>query len=701
MFYSQTFLARKGPLGTVWCAAHLQHRLKKSHYSSTDIPSTVDRIMFPEVPIALRMSGHLLLGVVRIYSKKVDYLFQDCNAVLSGLRKAFASIDLNLPEDARQAPVQSITLPDTFDLDTLDLDHDIYYEGSPDNHLKSQEEITLTDQIPIGRDPYVAISFDEDFMMMDSSHPEVFPDSDVRLMESILPSPPVNGNDGFQHPDPSNQREELNLRLSNDKNPQSYPHDVESRDESPSNQTEMLDNDANIPLDLPEREILRDSVHGFGIENLPPIFPDHGDDLGGKKISVDQTMNEKETFPPIMEETLLSGGQSLPFQQHSESPPSAASQQATEIFDAHVSLSVPMDISPGLGIILSTPPVKRPKARKRKRKQFFDESTVLTNKLMKKSLEDSNDLLRKKRDAACSALGIWKLNNTLRKEQVFHQPSLTGLCLDLCDIFKDLISTKPHLIFTEETFPDPKIAVSPASTNEAFLEPRVSQSPAATIVAVPESRDAQSPALVHDLDMEIECPRNIEAFDGGSFLPEFVPSQARFTPSPLRRCDFTPATTIETRVLSTPHLAASTGTGGSEKRRMTFSEEHPSLKNTGLSDIPGLMNSTEADDLYFLEDDNNTPTGSQGTGRIDSLSARTRAVAQYLKRHSPFNASSENLSGDLILNKTLEGRTRKLCARMFFEMLVLKSYELVDVQQEEPFSDIRLKLTPTLTKTQI
>lgn len=41
MFYSQTFLARKGPLSTVWIAAHLQHRLKKSQYTSTDIPSTV------------------------------------------------------------------------------------------------------------------------------------------------------------------------------------------------------------------------------------------------------------------------------------------------------------------------------------------------------------------------------------------------------------------------------------------------------------------------------------------------------------------------------------------------------------------------------------------------------------------------------------------------------------------------------------
>ena len=39
--------------------------------------------MNPEgVPMALRMSGHLLLGVARIYSKQVDYLLTECNDVL-------------------------------------------------------------------------------------------------------------------------------------------------------------------------------------------------------------------------------------------------------------------------------------------------------------------------------------------------------------------------------------------------------------------------------------------------------------------------------------------------------------------------------------------------------------------------------------------------------------------------------------------
>ena len=85
--------------------------------------------MFPEVPIALRMSGHLLLGVVRIYSKKVEYLHHDCNAVLNGLRKAFVSIDLSLPENAMQAPPQSITLPENLNLDAFDCGPDFDYDG--------------------------------------------------------------------------------------------------------------------------------------------------------------------------------------------------------------------------------------------------------------------------------------------------------------------------------------------------------------------------------------------------------------------------------------------------------------------------------------------------------------------------------------------------------------------------------------------
>jgi len=38
--------------------------------------------MNPQTPMALRMSGHLLLGVVKIYQRKVNYLMNDCSEAL-------------------------------------------------------------------------------------------------------------------------------------------------------------------------------------------------------------------------------------------------------------------------------------------------------------------------------------------------------------------------------------------------------------------------------------------------------------------------------------------------------------------------------------------------------------------------------------------------------------------------------------------
>ncbi|XP_057980226.1 sister chromatid cohesion 1 protein 3 isoform X2 [Malania oleifera] len=667
MFYSHTFLGRKGPLGTVWCAAHLQHKLKKSHYAATDIPSTVERILFPEVPISLRMQGHLLLGVVRIYSKKLDYLFHDCNVVLIGISKAFTSSEVNLPEDATHAPFHSITLPDTFELASLDLDDNLFFEGIEDNHLKSQDEITLPGQIPVERDPYVSISFDED-IMIHPSHRDEIPDSGVRPMEEeILPSSPVDRDATFRDPGPSNQSEVPYERI---------PTEVVNKSPNEDN-----------AQDLPDVEVMRDPVYDHGLE-IPPDFEvmqDPAPDLG-------KPMNENEILSPIMEEMSVDGEQVLPFQQR-PNPPSAATEEAPDIFDSRTSFG---HVSPELEI-RATPPIEVPKANQRKRKRIlYDEVTVLSNRSMKNMLQDSSCLFRKRRMRPCSALSVWKFSKP-RNENIFFQPSLSGSSSDLQNIFKkDFISTKPHLVLLEEDVSE-QWSHSPAPMSG------VAHSPA----SVP--RAAESP-LVPELDMEIERIRHNEDYASSNILADLMPSPPKSMPSQHRKDEFTPisANTLGTETepqvwtstgtdgLSMPDLATSTGPFGSDLE--TPIDERLGAENTGLSDIPELINSAEAEGLSFLEADINTAGGSQGTQEFDDLSVRTRAVAQYLQRHSPIAQISEELSGDLSLNKILEGKTRKLCARMFFETLVLKSSRLIDVQQEEPFGDITLKLTPTLSK---
>lgn len=79
MFYAHFVLAKKGPLAKIWLAAHWDKKLTKAHVFETNIEKSVDGILKPKVKMALRTSGHLLLGVVRIYSRKAKYLLQDCN----------------------------------------------------------------------------------------------------------------------------------------------------------------------------------------------------------------------------------------------------------------------------------------------------------------------------------------------------------------------------------------------------------------------------------------------------------------------------------------------------------------------------------------------------------------------------------------------------------------------------------------------
>ncbi|KAL8171884.1 hypothetical protein V2J09_023688 [Rumex salicifolius] len=146
MFYSQFILAKKGPLGTIWIAAHLERKLRKNQVADTDIGVSVDSILSPDVPIALRLSSHLLLGVVRIYNKKVNYLFDDCSEALLKVKQAFRSTAVDLPPEESKAPYHSITLPETFDLDDFELpDTELFQGNFVDHHVSTKEQITLQD----------------------------------------------------------------------------------------------------------------------------------------------------------------------------------------------------------------------------------------------------------------------------------------------------------------------------------------------------------------------------------------------------------------------------------------------------------------------------------------------------------------------------------------------------------------------------
>ncbi|SNX84303.1 related to Double-strand-break repair protein rad21 [Melanopsichium pennsylvanicum] len=121
MFYSDVILAKRGPLARVWLAAHWERKLSKTQFLQTSIEKSVSAIMGQEVvPMALRLSGQLLLGVVRIYSRKAKYLLEDCNEALLKIKMAFRSGAVDMTSDQLHISRNAITLPDIrTDLDIL------------------------------------------------------------------------------------------------------------------------------------------------------------------------------------------------------------------------------------------------------------------------------------------------------------------------------------------------------------------------------------------------------------------------------------------------------------------------------------------------------------------------------------------------------------------------------------------------------
>ncbi|KAL2296983.1 hypothetical protein Nmel_015035 [Mimus melanotis] len=147
MFYVNLLINKRGPLAKIWLAAHWEKKLTKAHIFECNLEATVKNILSPKFAIALRTSGHLLLGVVRIYHRKAKYLLADCSEALTKMKTAFHPGLLDLPVENFEAAYQSITLPEEFhdfeaplpDVKAIDVaEHFTLNQSKP-------EEITLTE----------------------------------------------------------------------------------------------------------------------------------------------------------------------------------------------------------------------------------------------------------------------------------------------------------------------------------------------------------------------------------------------------------------------------------------------------------------------------------------------------------------------------------------------------------------------------
>ncbi|CAJ0752431.1 17715_t:CDS:10 [Entrophospora sp. SA101] len=178
MFYSEAILSKKGPLAKVWLAAHWERKLSKTQFLQTNIQTSVGKHIHnlyfslgailggDQPPMALRLSGQLLLGVVRIYSRKAKYLLEDCTEALLKIKMAFRPGEVDIPEDQRVANFESITLPENI------TEFDILLPDPQLNLSQWSEVITTATSSNISRPQDITITDNFD-ITMDSNIPAV------------------------------------------------------------------------------------------------------------------------------------------------------------------------------------------------------------------------------------------------------------------------------------------------------------------------------------------------------------------------------------------------------------------------------------------------------------------------------------------------------------------------------------------------
>ncbi|OXG18173.1 hypothetical protein C367_04990 [Cryptococcus neoformans Ze90-1] len=96
-------------------------KITRKQVATVDLARTCDLIAEPPEPMALRLSGALLVGVARVYNQSFDMFYSDVNAFHSNLRRSIATdfstvnggttsgLALELPGEGRSRPEQ-ITL---------------------------------------------------------------------------------------------------------------------------------------------------------------------------------------------------------------------------------------------------------------------------------------------------------------------------------------------------------------------------------------------------------------------------------------------------------------------------------------------------------------------------------------------------------------------------------------------------------------
>ncbi|XP_036395040.1 double-strand-break repair protein rad21 homolog A-like [Megalops cyprinoides] len=349
MFYAHFVLSKRGPLAKIWLAAHWDKKLTKAHVFECNLESSVESIISPKVKMALRTSGHLLLGVVRIYHRKAKYLLADCNEAFIKIKMAFRPGVVDLPEENREAAYNAITLPEEFhDFDQpLPVLDDIDVAQQFTLNQSRVEEITMREEVGnlslLQENDFADFGMDDREMMREEGTFEV---DIIHGANLLLEAEPGAG----QMAGKSNHLE----------------YDGQYKDDFGDNPMESSEGGMLV-------DKLLSSDNGGGIFDDPPVLPE------SMMMPPDHGGDDNDDF-----DNLSAGGPDSPDSGPGEPLPTMTDQteQTTLVHNEDEAFALePIDIT-----------VKETKA-KRKRKLIVDSVKELDSKTIRAQLSDYSDIV--------------------------------------------------------------------------------------------------------------------------------------------------------------------------------------------------------------------------------------------------------------------------------------------------------------------
>ncbi|XP_072950557.1 sister chromatid cohesion 1 protein 2-like isoform X2 [Typha angustifolia] len=632
MFYSHSLLSRNGPLGTIWVAAYCFKKLKKEQIADTDISSSIDKIM-PEIQISYRIMAQLLLGIVRIFSKKVDFLYNDCNEALAYIGRSFvprqrtvskgttrrshykvkhAPQKDSLPREvtplalieAMRAQTDHVTIevPRTFELDSFDLEiPDELDTAEPHEHAALQDSwVDERDQTFLSNEYYHRERFAHAefnsvcFTPVDNAFLSDAMDIDLEISEPYTNRLVV-------------KREKLRAKFQN--------LDVHGAHESIGAQETVDGESANL-------------VHLEKLNKTP--FPgvtekefEQKEQSGTVSLHKELSSNDEKSGTLLVE--------------------ISEATTPTKTLDKSHPASDSGLVSPNF--VVRTPAKREPPLRLRKRKNFYDESIVLSNETLRQGIHDASNLVLKRRKAPHTSLDAWKEKRITYIKQTLMDPLITCMSSDLQALFRNIVSDY--------------------SAAEIFL-----------------SRGVQSDNVQQNSGLDKSADLN------ESFQEKVAEALAPETYLIDKANKLHEATSMEASDAALNFL---------DIVRVLFSFFSPSLHlvsfRCNLLAVVVNHNITANFGKYCVQDlvSHEGIVVDQGS----EWPVRTRAVAQYLQNRF-LNFKDEDQNRFLSLSQILEGKPKGICARFFFETLVLKGYDFIDVQQDLPYDDITISATPRL-----